>query len=223
MGTTTLRPERLVADGFTFLEGPRWREGRLYCSDMTGHRVLRIDPESGARETVAEVPEQPSGLGWLPDGRLLVVSMRDRRLLRLEALPEEAWDPEALVGGVWTVFPHVSIADFEAGGKIYMVSQLFPGTGVGESLTIQSFLATTAPDDAGQAEIARTMQFLLQVVRDEDYATGLRIQRALEADPNRDVLFGRNEWGGQRFHRFVAVLLRAEDPELPALFAAGVG
>lgn len=84
MGASQLRPERLVADGFTFLEGPRWRDGRLYCSDMMGGRVLRIDPESGASETLAEVSEQPSGLGWLPDGRLLVVSMRDRRLLRVE-------------------------------------------------------------------------------------------------------------------------------------------
>jgi len=75
----------MVAEGFAFLEGPRWREGSLYCSDMGGGRVLRIDPESGRSETIAVVPEQPSGLGWLPDGRLLVVSMRDRRLLRVEA------------------------------------------------------------------------------------------------------------------------------------------
>lgn len=167
-------------------------------------------------------PRMPSQALYDAFGPHQRVSAPDRRLLRLEALPEEEWDLEALVGGIWTVFPHVSIADFQAGGKIYMVSQLFPGEGVGESLTIQSFLATTAPDDAGKAEIARTMQFLLQVVRDEDYATGLRIQRALEADPNRDVLFGRNEWGGQRFHRFVAALLQAEDSELPALFTAGV-
>jgi sugar lactone lactonase YvrE len=84
MSARKLRPEQTVADGFVFLEGPRWRGGRLYCSDMGGGRVVRIDPESGAVETVASVPEQPSGLGWLPDGRLLVVSMRDRRLLRME-------------------------------------------------------------------------------------------------------------------------------------------
>ena len=84
MGARQLRPERVVAEGFAFLEGPRWRDGRLYCSDMGAGRVLRIDPESGASETVAVVPEQPSGLGWLPDGRLLIVSMRDRRLLRVE-------------------------------------------------------------------------------------------------------------------------------------------
>ena len=67
------------------------------------------------------------------------------------------------------------------------------------------------------------MRFLEHVVRDEDYATGLRIQRALESGALTDVLFGRNEWGGQRFHRFVEALLAAEDAELPAFFAAGVG
>jgi sugar lactone lactonase YvrE len=84
MDARELRPERRVADGFAFLEGPRWRDGWLYCSDMGASRVARIDPATGASETVAVVPEAPSGLGWLPDGRLLVVSMRDRRILRLE-------------------------------------------------------------------------------------------------------------------------------------------
>jgi sugar lactone lactonase YvrE len=84
MSARQLRPESMLADGFLFLEGPRWHDGQLYCSDMGAGRVLRIDPESGASETVVLVPEQPSGLGWLPDGRLLVVSMRDRRLLRVE-------------------------------------------------------------------------------------------------------------------------------------------
>jgi len=84
MGPRQLRPERLVAEGFSFLEGPRWRDGWLYCSDMGASRVVRIDPATSAAETLAVVPEAPSGLGWLPDGRLLVVSMRDRRLLRVE-------------------------------------------------------------------------------------------------------------------------------------------
>jgi sugar lactone lactonase YvrE len=74
---------RIVADGFHFLEGPRWRAGRLWVSDMHGDRVVAVTPE-GAVEEIARVPTQPSGLGWLPDGRLLVVSMTDRRLLRLE-------------------------------------------------------------------------------------------------------------------------------------------
>jgi sugar lactone lactonase YvrE len=76
-------PLRVVADGFHFLEGPRWRDGRLWVSDMQGDRVVTVTP-SGAVEKVVDVPTQPSGLGWLADGRLLVVSMKDRRVLRLE-------------------------------------------------------------------------------------------------------------------------------------------
>jgi sugar lactone lactonase YvrE len=73
-----------LAEGFAFLEGPRWHDGRLWVSDMHDHRVLTLDAK-GRSETICEVSQQPSGLGWLPDGRLLVVSMVDRRVLRLEA------------------------------------------------------------------------------------------------------------------------------------------
>jgi len=73
----------LLIDGIDFAEGPRWHEGRLWYSDFFQHAVYAVTPE-GAREHIVDVPEQPSGLGWLPDGRLLIVSMLDRRLLRLE-------------------------------------------------------------------------------------------------------------------------------------------
>lgn len=76
-------PEPLI-DGFRFLEGPRWHDGRLWMSDMCGGKVYRLS-ESGEAEVVVEVPGDPSGLGFLPDGTPLIVSMRDRRLLRLEA------------------------------------------------------------------------------------------------------------------------------------------
>ena len=72
-----------LLEGLTFPEGPRWRDGRLWFSDFYTHRVIAVDPE-GRAETVAEVPQQPSGLGWTPDGHLLIVSMLDRRLVRLE-------------------------------------------------------------------------------------------------------------------------------------------
>lgn len=73
-----------IVDGLTFTESPRWHDGQLYFSDFYTHRVLRCDADGSNLETVCEVPGQPSGLGWLPDGRLLVVSMTDRRLLRRE-------------------------------------------------------------------------------------------------------------------------------------------
>jgi sugar lactone lactonase YvrE len=70
--------------GLCFGEGPRWHDGKLWLSDMHAHTVLTVDLD-GKREEVAHVEGKPSGLGWLPDGRLLVVSMHDRRLLRREA------------------------------------------------------------------------------------------------------------------------------------------
>jgi sugar lactone lactonase YvrE len=69
--------------GFDYLEAPRWHDGRLWVSDFYQHKVVAIDM-AGRVETIAEVPQQPSGLGWLPDGRLLIVSMRDQKILRRE-------------------------------------------------------------------------------------------------------------------------------------------
>ena len=75
-----LGPTQTLLDGLAFGEGPRWHEGRLWFSDMHHHQVIAVD-ESGRAEVQFEVPHRPSGLGWLPDGRLLVVSMTDRKLL----------------------------------------------------------------------------------------------------------------------------------------------
>ncbi len=76
------KPEVLL-DGLTFPEGPRWREGRLWFSDFYTHRVMTVDLD-GRAETIVEVPQRPSGLGWTPSGELRVVSMLDRRLLRFD-------------------------------------------------------------------------------------------------------------------------------------------
>ena len=73
----------VLVDGLAFPEGPRWHNEKLWFSDMHTHHVMTTDLD-GNTEKVVDVPGQPSGLGWLPDGRLLVVSMVDRRLLRLD-------------------------------------------------------------------------------------------------------------------------------------------
>ena len=82
MDGSNRNPETLVAGG-AFFECPRWHEGRLWVSDYWRHQVLAIAPD-GATETMAQVPGSPSGLGWLPDGALLVVSMLDTKLLRVQ-------------------------------------------------------------------------------------------------------------------------------------------
>ncbi|MDA0822531.1 MAG: SMP-30/gluconolactonase/LRE family protein [Proteobacteria bacterium] len=69
-------------DGFVFLEGPRWHDGALWVSDMMAHKVYRIS-KSGEREMVVEVPKRPSGLGFMPDGTPVIVSMLDRLVYKL--------------------------------------------------------------------------------------------------------------------------------------------
>ena len=71
-----------LVTGLSFLEGPRWRGDALFVSDMHGDAVLRITA-GGDVSTVVEV-EQPSGLGWLPDGTLLISSMTARVVLRVD-------------------------------------------------------------------------------------------------------------------------------------------
>jgi carnitine monooxygenase subunit len=133
-------------------------------------------------------------------------------------VPHNEWPIERLTLGVWTIFPHISIASFDSGGRVFMVSQLFPGDDPGSSVTVQTFLHTQ-PDEPGQAEqVAGTMAFLHHVVQDEDYYTGLRLQQALKTRAKEHVLFGRNEGGGQRFHRWVDALLAADDADLSVLF-----
>ena len=89
---------KVLLDGLRFPEGPRWHEDRFWFSDMHAGRVIAVSLDGDA-ETIVEVKGAPSGLGWLPDGRLLVVSMQDRRLLRL--------DPDGLTQ-VADLSPHAS-------------------------------------------------------------------------------------------------------------------
>ena len=75
--TRTLRTQ------LRFGEAPRWRNGRLFYSDFYRHAVFSMAPDGSDERLEVDVPNQPSGLGWLPDGSLLVVSMTDRRVLRV--------------------------------------------------------------------------------------------------------------------------------------------
>lgn len=76
------RTPQPLLDGLAFPEGPRWHDGRLWCSDVLAAEVLAVDLDGGV-ERIVEVPGLPSGLGWLPDGTLLVVAADDRAVLSL--------------------------------------------------------------------------------------------------------------------------------------------
>jgi len=152
------------------------------------------------------------------------VQAPDHRLLDLADLPEEEWSHTKLVSGVWTIFPHISIASFDAGGHIYMISQLFPGSDPDTSITHQNFLATFTPTEEQKESIAQTMDFLRYVVAEEDYYTGNRIQKTVKTGAKSHFYFGRNEEGGQRFHRWTDALIQADSEEdLLLLYKKGVG
>ena len=78
------RSTKVLAEGIYFGEGPRWRDGRLWFSDFYAHTVKSVSL-AGDLRTEFEIDDQPSGLGWMPDGSMLIVSMTKRQLLRRTA------------------------------------------------------------------------------------------------------------------------------------------
>lgn len=120
------RRVKLVAEGLAFLEGPRWHDGRLYVSDFFLGQVFALD--EGCLTEVCRVPGQPSGIGWDPDGNLVVVSMNDRRLLRLVDGELVEWvDLRALAPGP------LNDMVIDSGGRAY-VGNLGSDMGAGEAL-----------------------------------------------------------------------------------------
>ena len=199
------------------LRGPNWKIAYDGYLDFYHIPILH-------RNTFgADTPTQALYYQWGPHQRVsspgtITSIVGDRE--------ESDWPEEALLAGVWTIFPHVSIACFagldaveEESYKAVMVSQLFPGKEPGESYTVQNFLVDRelTPEQAEAA--TEQFEFLKAVVRDEDYATGLKQQDALRTSSREFVLFGRNEQGGQVFHNWVEKILQAEDDELQDLFS----
>jgi sugar lactone lactonase YvrE len=105
----------VLRQGLYFGECPRWHDGRLWYSDFYGHTVHALTP-GRADERVVEVAGQPAGLGWLPDGSLLIVSMVDRRVLRLG--PDGSLSEHAALGE-WATF-HCNDMVVDAAGRAYV-------------------------------------------------------------------------------------------------------
>src|ERR1700674_5641937 len=72
-----------LVDGLVYPECPRWHDGALWISDQHAGTVGQVD-RAGRHTVVVEVPGRPAGLGWRPDGTLLVVSMDDHVLLAFD-------------------------------------------------------------------------------------------------------------------------------------------
>jgi phenylpropionate dioxygenase-like ring-hydroxylating dioxygenase large terminal subunit len=194
------------------LQGPNWKVA------YDGYRDFYHVPILHRKTFGTELSHQPDYYAWGPHVRMTAPANYAEQANTSEA----DWTDADLTQGVWTIFPNVSIAGGRpgrGGGQgSYMFSQMFPGSHPGESVTTQNFLAFGSPDEVDAQGIEDYMSFMLDVVRDEDYYTGLRVQKALRTGAKEYSYFGRNEGGGQLFHRWVDTLIKTEDRDLPGLF-----
>ncbi|MET0546475.1 MAG: SRPBCC family protein [Caulobacterales bacterium] len=132
----------------------------------------------------------------------------------LRAAPREQWERMENSGFdfVRILFPNVSA--FMA-PEITQIAQLFPGPTPDKNITVLNFYRKEPPrDDADHAGLEGMMNWLRDVVRDEDYMMGERIQKGLESGAIDSVVLGKNERGNQFFHEYVDWYL-AGDPKAP--------
>ena len=148
-----MKPEPL-ANGFCFGEGPRWFEGLLWFSDMLGEAVHTADMR-GSLTTLPLPGHSPSGLGFRPDGTLLIASTEDRQVLR--------YDGEAVV----TIADLADVAPANLGdmvvddaGRAYIGCQAFSG----------GVIVRLDPDDSATV-VAEDLDFPNGMVITEDRKT----------------------------------------------------
>ena len=82
MTTDSNHELQLLVDGVDFGEGPRWHDGTLWYSDFHQRSIYRVTADGVRTAVFSGLEDRPSGLGWLPDGTLVVVFMISRRVMR---------------------------------------------------------------------------------------------------------------------------------------------
>lgn len=143
-----------LADGFCFGEGPRWFEGLLWFSDMLGEAVHTVTMQ-GSTTTLPLPGHAPSGLGFRPDGSLLIVSTEARQVLRYDG------DTVTVAADLGEAVP-ANLGDMvvDDAGRAYVGSQAFEG----------GVIARVDPD-GHVTEVARDLDFPNGMVITEDRTT----------------------------------------------------
>ena len=181
--------------GHRIIHGPNWKVA--YDGYLEGYHFKAAHPETIEPRTFTNVMEYDA------HGPHQLVGFAAKNVLDLEGVDrDELWQHEAQgFDFIRLFFPNVSI--FIA-PEITQVAQMIPGPGPMENTTILHFLHPTPPENeedvAARIEMAN---WLRNVVQEEDYDVGLKLQQGLETGLMKSVLFGRNERGNQYFHRWV--------------------
>ena len=152
---------QILMTGIAFGESPRWHDGRLWFADWEAEELIAVDLE-GHSEVVMPVASFPFCIDWLPDGRLLIVSARDRALLRrepdgtlathadLSVLSEHPWN-DIVVDGRGNAYVGNIGFDFQAGepapGILALVAPDGSARQVADGVAFPNGIAVT-PDDS---------------------------------------------------------------------------
>ncbi|MDE0603083.1 MAG: aromatic ring-hydroxylating dioxygenase subunit alpha [bacterium] len=176
------------------LDGPGWKVA--WDGYLEGYHQERLHPKTVGLNTIGNLMAHDT---WGPHQRIV---FGRKSLPKLVDQPEEEWDLDEHIRLIHSIFPNVSISGIL--GDYCLLSQLFPGSTVDTSLTIQTVLCRHEPSTDKERETAEQFSALvLQAVRDEDYWVGFQIQNALKSGATSEVLFGRNEPSLQHYHHAV--------------------
>jgi phenylpropionate dioxygenase-like ring-hydroxylating dioxygenase large terminal subunit len=194
------------------LQGPNWKVAYDGYRDFYHVPILHKDTIG------AGLSHQPDYYAWGPHVRVVAPD----NFAAMADVAEDQWEQAQMAQGVWTIFPNISIAGGAHRDGMYMVSQMFPGERPGESTTTQYFLSFSDDANVDTQALDGFMGLMKTVVANEDYETGFQVQAALATGAKEFSYFGRNEKGGQLFHRWVDKIIATADADLPELFANGL-
>ncbi len=181
--------------GHRIIHGPNWKVA--YDGYLEGYHFKAAHPETIEPRTFTNVMEYDA------HGPHQLVGFAAKNVLELGDVDrDELWQHETNgFDFIRLFFPNVSIFIAE---EITQVAQMIPGPGPMENTTILHFLHPTPPEsDEDVAARIEMADWLRNVVQEEDYNVGLKLQQGLETGLMKSVLFGRNERGNQYFHRWV--------------------
>tara|TARA_B100000378_G_C18049976_1_gene413018 strand:+ start:344 stop:1516 length:1173 start_codon:yes stop_codon:yes gene_type:complete len=195
--------------GFKVIHGANWKVA--FDGYLEGYHFSTAHKDTILDMTMQDIMDF-SAFG--PHLRIAFASTSIGELLDLPK--KEWWTREGQgVDFVRTLFPNVSMA---LGLGIGQIAQIFPGKTPKTNTTILHYLAPEAPKNKEEiAELDNYMNFLRDVVNDEDYALGLEIQKGLDSHSKNEVIFGKNERGNQFFHKYVDYLVYDKIKKPPVL------
>ncbi|MCW1383909.1 Rieske 2Fe-2S domain-containing protein [Novosphingobium sp. KCTC 2891] len=191
------------------MEGANWKVA--YDGYLEGYHFQAAHPET-------VTPRTPSNRAYYEAfGPHIRLGYPQHRIVELRDIPREDWGLRENLNYDFIRMLFPNFAMFLA-PEMCQIAQLYPGRTPGTNVTMMSYIFPQAP--AGEAErktLDEMSDFFFDVVEREDYHMGLRVQQGLEAAPDAQITFGRNELGNQYFHKWVDYYLAGGELPEPAL------